>query len=84
MANPELKWHVVDITIALTHLSLQAVELGNGSCWIGAFDENEVKRILKIPDARKVVICVTLGKPKGKHVPRPRKPIDSFVHVNQL
>ena len=49
VADPALKWHMVDITIALTQFALQAVALGYGTCWIGAFDEAHVKRILNIP-----------------------------------
>ena len=84
VADPGLKWHMVDITIALTNLTLQAVELGYGTCWIGAFDENQVKQILNVPHEKKVVICMTLGKPKGKHVPKSRKAIESFVYLNHF
>jgi nitroreductase len=84
VVDPRLKWHMVDITIALTNLTLQAVELGYGTCWIGAFDENQVKRILQVPAEKKILICMTLGIPAGKHVPRSRKPIDSFVYLNQF
>jgi len=83
-ADPGLKWHMADITIALTNLSLQAVELGYGTCWIGAFDENQVKQILNVPDEKKVVICMTLGKPKGRHIPKSRKAIESFVYLNHF
>jgi nitroreductase len=34
VAVSTLKWHMVDITIALTQFALQAVELGYGTCWI--------------------------------------------------
>jgi len=36
----------IDIAIALDHMTLQAVEEGLGTCWIGAFSEPEVKAIL--------------------------------------
>jgi nitroreductase len=84
VADPAQKWHMVDITIALTHLTLQAVELGYGTCWIGAFNENQVKQILKIPNNKKIVVCMTLGIPAGKHVPRSRKSISSFVYLDQF
>ncbi len=29
----------IDVAIALDHMSLAAVDLGLGSCWIGMFDE---------------------------------------------
>lgn len=53
----------VDVTIALDHLTLAAVAEGLGTCWIGAFDENEVKRLLGIPEAVKVVALVPVGLP---------------------
>lgn len=84
VADPGLEWHMVDITIALTNLTLQAVELGYGSCWIGAFSEMQVKRILRVPEHKKVVICMTLGKASGKHIPRARKKIEEFVYLNQF
>ena len=35
---------------AIENMLLKAADLGLGTCWVGAFDENSVKRILKIPD----------------------------------
>jgi nitroreductase len=84
VADPALKWHMVDITIAMTQFALQAVELGYGTCWIGAFDESQVKRVLNIPDTKKVVICMTLGLPAGRHVPRGRKAIQEFIYQDQF
>ena len=84
IADPALKWHMVDITIALTQFALQAVELGYGTCWIGAFNEAEVKRILNVPADKKVVICMTLGQPTGKHVHRGRKSLDEIIYRNQF
>jgi len=75
---------MVDITIALTQFTLQAVELGYGTCWIGAFDETHVKRILNIPKDKKVVICMTLGMPAGKHVPRGRKGLEEMIYLDQF
>lgn len=83
VADPSLKWHMVDITIAMTNFSLQATELGYGTCWIGAFDENRVKEILAVPKDKKVVICMTFGRPKGGRLPRDRKAIEEFVYVNR-
>ena len=82
VADPGQKWHMVDITIALTNFTLQAAELGYGACWIGAFDEYRVKEILNVPDEKKVVICMTFGIPEGRHVPRGRKAFDEFIYLN--
>jgi nitroreductase len=83
LANPALKWHMVDITIAMTNFTLQAAELGYGTCWIGAFDENRVKEILGVPHDKKVVVCMTFGVPGGKPSPKNRKCIEQFVHLNR-
>jgi len=80
IADPELKWHMVDITIALTNFTLQATELGYGTCWIGAFDERMVKELLSVPKELKVVVCMAFGKPAGKHIPRRRKTVGDFIY----
>ena len=53
----------IDVAIALDHLSLAAVAEGLGTCWIGAFREEEVKRLLEIPEEAKVVGMMPLGYP---------------------
>jgi nitroreductase len=73
---------MVDITIAFTNFTLQAADLGYGTCWIGDFDERSIKEILGVPDGRKVVICMTFGMPKGRHVPRGRKALEKFIYLN--
>ena len=53
----------IDVAIALDHITLAAVELGLGTCWIGAFDEKKVKQILEIPSEVRVVALMPLGYP---------------------
>ena len=82
VADPTLKWHQVDIAIALTNFTLQATELGYGTCWIGAFDETRLKEFLKIPKEKRVVVCMAFGLPRGRHLPKGRKPVEEFLHLN--
>ncbi len=77
--DPSAKWKHVDPAIALDHLTLRAVELGLGTCWIGAFDEREVCRVLGIPDGKLAVIGMTVGYPAEDPAPRPRRPLDKAV-----
>ena len=51
----------IDLTIAIDHITLRAVELGLGTCWIGWFNEKGVKRELKIPKNKKVDAIISLG-----------------------
>jgi len=76
------KWAVVDTTIALEHIVLEATELGYGTCWIGAFDEAEVKKILNIPDKYRVVALIPVGVPAESPPPRPRKQLRDIASLN--
>ncbi|MBU0478906.1 nitroreductase family protein [bacterium] len=66
----------IDVSIVFDHLMLQAAEEGLGTCWIGAFDEDQVKAILNIPSNVKVIGLTPLGYPSktefksGKHLER--------------
>ena len=61
----------VDVAIALDHLTLAAVAEGLGTCWIGAFDEGKVKRLLEVPKQVKVVAMTPLGYPASADLNHP-------------
>lgn len=83
IGDPSLKWHQVDLAIALEHIVLEAAELGLGTCWIGAFSEEEVKKVLKVPADKKVVALLTVGYPAENPAARPRKAMDEIVSYNE-
>jgi len=71
----------IDVAIAVDHLTLAAAELGLGTCWIGAFCEADVKKVLGIPEGVRVVELMPLGypadpEPKDKN----RRGLDEIVH----
>ncbi|MCZ7401917.1 MAG: nitroreductase family protein [Candidatus Methanoperedens sp.] len=69
----------IDTAIAVDHMTLKAVEEGLGTCWIGAFDEKEVKEILAIPEDVRVVALLTVGYPSEIPDARPRKSLSEIV-----
>ncbi len=69
----------VDTAIALDHISLAAVGEGLGTCWIGSFNQEEVKNILNIPADYKVVALMLLGYPYDEEKPKSRKKVDALV-----
>ena len=81
LGDPEVseRWHLRDPMIAAEHMALQAVEEGLGTCWIGAFDEAEVKRILKVPDKLRVVCLLPVGKPAEVPAGKPRRPMTELL-----
>jgi nitroreductase len=54
-------YYLIDIGIAAAHFCLQAAELGLGTCMLGYFDEDEIKKILHIPHAIRVALVITVG-----------------------
>ncbi len=69
----------IDTAIAVDHMTLQAVKEGLGTCWIGAFDEENVKELLNIPHDIRVVVLLALGYPLTIPQPAPRKSLDEIV-----
>jgi nitroreductase len=78
------KWAVVDATIAMENMVIAAWILGIGSCWIGACNEEKVKKLLKIPDKWKVVALITLGYPAEQPKPRKKKPFEDLFRFNSF
>ena len=60
---------VIDVAIAGEHLALAATAEGLGTCWIGAFHEDQVRATLDIPDDCRVVVMFSLGYPARDDVP---------------
>ena len=53
----------IDVAIALEHISLQAAELGLGTCWIGSFYPEKVRDIVEIPQVIDIVELMAVGYP---------------------
>ena len=59
LASPN--WHIVDTTIAMQNMVLTATSEGLSTCWIGSFNEGQVKGLLEIPERFRVVALLALG-----------------------
>jgi len=73
------EYGIVDTAIAFDHLTLAAAEYGLGTCWIGAFKEDIVREILKVPSNIDIVALTPLGYPKAEKNDKQRKSPDQFV-----
>ncbi len=81
----------VDAAIALQDMILCATEEGLGTCWIGAFNENAIREMLKIPSHLKVIALLALGYPREKldisakiaHLIRPRKKLEKIAYLEE-
>jgi len=68
----------IDVSCAFDHLMLQAQEEGLGTCWIGAFEETEVKSLLGVPEDVRVLALTPLGYPDEEPRDRGRKPMNEI------
>lgn len=72
-----------DTAIAVDHMVLAATNEGLGTCWVGWFERDIVKEILKIPDYLEVPILIPVGYSDETLSPRPRKQIRELVFIDQ-
>jgi len=70
----------IDVAIAIDHITLCASAEGLGTCWIGAFYEDQVKEILGIPPRIRVVILLPIGYPQDPTpVVKSRLPLEKIA-----
>jgi nitroreductase len=73
----------IDIAITTDHMTLQAAELGLGTCWICNFDRKKLSRALDLPDYMEPVVVLPLGYPLDECNPDrhkdKRKSMDDIV-----
>jgi nitroreductase len=75
----EVPAYAVDLAIAVDHMTLAAVDQGLGTCWIGAFSQQEARSILSIPEEYKVVTLLPLGFPAQPGRPKTRKSMEEII-----
>ncbi|MFP4588527.1 MAG: nitroreductase family protein [Candidatus Bipolaricaulota bacterium] len=77
---------IVDVSIALDHLTLRAAEEGLGTCWIGAFEQAATKELLEIPGDCEIVSLMTLGYPEKElgEISKQRHGLEEIVSYNSF
>jgi len=71
---------IQDTAAAMQNIHLTAYSLGLGTCWVGAFREEETRRILKIPRGMRPVAIIPVGYPAEAPTARMRKSTSQIVH----
>ena len=67
------------IMISVAFMSLEALNQGLGSCWVGAISPKEAAKVMGLPDDIFVHDLFVLGYPDEDPKPRPRKGFDKIV-----
>ncbi|MFH1211082.1 MAG: nitroreductase family protein [archaeon] len=79
----ERLYGIQNCAAAAENMILEAESLGLGTCWVGSFDNEAVKRILNIPGGVNPEIILTLGHPEGKTSMAGRHDLSFMVYFEQ-
>ena len=74
---------IQDAAASVVNMMLYLVSKGFGTCWVGAFDEKEVGRLMQLPECAKAVAMIPIGKPKESGRTSPRLEQDTLVHTEK-
>jgi len=75
---------IQDTAAAIQNIHLAAIAMGLGTCWVGAFREEPVKKLLKIPDGVRPVAIIPVGYPAEQPNPRPRRQLNEIIHYEMF
>jgi len=67
------------VMIAIAYMTLEAVNQGLGTCWLGAITPKLVHKALNLPDNLFVHALLALGYPGEDPKPRPRKDASKII-----
>jgi nitroreductase len=71
---------IQDTAAAAQNIHLAAYSLGLGTCWVGAFGEEEAREILKIPLGVRPIAIIPVGYPAESPSPPSRRPLRQIIH----
>jgi len=69
-----------DTAAATQNMLLAAQSMGLATCWVGAFNEEEAEKVLKIPEGIRPVAIIPVGHPAEKPMAHSRRPLNEIVH----
>lgn len=78
-ARGENLYAIQDVAASVQNMLLLAHSLGLGTVWVGAFDEEEVSRILELPPHLRPVAIVPVGYAGESPLPPERVPIEEAI-----
>jgi nitroreductase len=79
-----IPFYLLDIGAAIEHFILRMMEQDIGTCWLGWFNVDGVREVLKIPPRYHIVSMVSLGYiERWPRHEKPRHPVDEIAWFNE-
>jgi nitroreductase len=69
----------VDVAIVMDYVTLQATDLGLGTCWIADFDAAAAREVLDLPAGVDPVALTPVGYPSDEPRPKKRRSLSELV-----
>ncbi|MFH1328487.1 MAG: nitroreductase family protein [Candidatus Bathyarchaeota archaeon] len=73
-----------DSAAAIQNLLLAAHALELGTCWIGAFHEERVRKIFNLPQRYRPIAIIPIGHPTSKPSPTSRRNLERVTHLEKF
>jgi len=73
---------ILDAAATVENILLAANALDLGACWVGAFRDELVRHILKLPKHLRPIAIIPVGHPAESAEPISRMPLEEFVHID--
>ncbi len=76
-------YSIIDASLASQNIMLSAINEGLGSCFIGAFNDDRVVDLLKLPTGIRPLGIIPIGYPDEIPWPTSRYPLEKVVHFDK-
>ena len=73
----------IDIGVVAAHIVLSAEDEGLGSCILGWFDEEKMRKLLNIPSGKRVLLDIVLGYSTQSDRQKKRKDKNKIISYNK-
>ncbi len=69
---------------AIQNILLKAQDLGLSTCWVGLFEEHEIKVELNIPNKMQVEAVIPIGYEMKKRAPKNKIPLENVIRFDDF
>jgi len=73
---------IQDTAAAAQNIHLMAYALGYATCWVGAFDDEKVAKVIQPPEEIRPLAIIPVGEPAEKPKAPSRRELDEITHEN--